>query len=897
MRGGTLGAKARRAQSGAIGRPVRVEIQKSDLSNEVGALADILQWSADLPAWQRDALRRLCSQATLEPADVTALVGVCKGTDQAAPLDASHIRDPAAGHAVVSLGALHGLSNVNALAPGERLSFGRTGLTVIYGDNGAGKSGYARVLKQLCRARSPKGDAILPNIYAAAAGTPTASVDFFIGGQKRSASWTQGGAPDAMLSAVSVFDSRTANVHVENTNDLAYTPMPLRILAGLAQVCQEVKTKLAAEIKVLEEQTPAVLSKPECKPDTPVGKLIAALSGKTKLETVEKLAGLTAEEDARLQTLSTDLGSDPARTVRLLQGQESRIKAVIEQLERLAAAATEERQAALHEAHTRLTTARSAAAAASTELFADEPLPEIGSDVWKILWEAARDYSRASAYPDRPFPVTDSGAHCVLCQQLLSEEASKRLSSFEAFVQDESKRREQEAADSYDEKLAEASSPAITMKDLAAIVALIRDDIGQEELASTLRREILQLAWRLRAIVRTHSLAVPPDLPPPAAVSFDPLRTVLSGIATRVEGLQSEASSPQRAALIAEHDGLADHKWLGVVKADVLAEIDRLKAIEAIEKASKDTATNKITTQSARIAQALVTNRLRGRFAIEVDKLGIAGLAIELQQAKTTAGVPFFQVRLINQPNEPVGKVLSEGEHRCVALAAFLAELSTIDAQSAIVFDDPVSSLDHLHRDKVAARLADAGQTRQVIVFTHDMAFLLLLDEACRATKDRAATPVSYRLISRGADHTGFCHQDPPANVMPLDRVIEGMKVHLRNVKIHHERGDQAKWLREVTSFQDQLRTAWERAVEEVIGPVVRRLSRKVDTTGLIKLTIITEADCTTMREAFGRCSALLHSQPGEINPRVPAPSVIEAEIDALTKWISDISVRQDAAA
>jgi hypothetical protein len=477
MRGGALRGQGGRAQSGAIGRPVRVEVQKSDLSNEVGALADILQWSADLPAWQRDALRRLCSQAKLEPADVTALVGVCKGSDQAAPLDASHIRDPAASHAVVSLGALHGLSNVNALAPGERLSFGKTGLTVIYGDNGAGKSGYARVLKQLCRARSPKGDAILPNIYATAAGTPTASVDFFIGGQKRSASWTQGGEPDAMLSAVSVFDSRTANVHVENTNDLAYTPMPLRILAGLAQVCQEVKTKLAAEIKALEAQAPAVLSKPECKPDTPVGKLIAALSGKTKPETVEKLAGLTAEEDARLQTLSTDLGGDPARTIRLLQGQESRIKALIKQLERLTAAATEERRAALHEAHTRLATARSAVAAASADLFADEPLQEISSDVWKVLWEAARDYSRASAYPNRPFPVTDSGAHCVLCQQPLSEEASKRLSSFEAFVQDESKRSEQEAADSYDEKLAEVSSQAIAMKDLAAIVALVRDDI------------------------------------------------------------------------------------------------------------------------------------------------------------------------------------------------------------------------------------------------------------------------------------------------------------------------------------------------------------------------------------------------------------------------------------
>ncbi|MCP1912689.1 hypothetical protein J2R96_005169 [Bradyrhizobium elkanii] len=65
-----------------------------------------------------------------------------------------------------------------------------------------------------------------------------------------------------MLSAVSVFDSRTANVYVENSNDLAYTPLPLRILAGVAQACQDVKAKLAAEIKSLQEQTPAVLSTP-----------------------------------------------------------------------------------------------------------------------------------------------------------------------------------------------------------------------------------------------------------------------------------------------------------------------------------------------------------------------------------------------------------------------------------------------------------------------------------------------------------------------------------------------------------------------------------------------------------------------------------------------------------
>ena len=118
---------------------------EGDLSNEATALADIVKWSEDLPAWQREALRRLCSQTKLDATDITALASICKGADSAVPLDASHVRDPAASNAVVSLSSLHGLSNVNALAPGERLSFGNTGLTIVYGDNGAGKSGYARV--------------------------------------------------------------------------------------------------------------------------------------------------------------------------------------------------------------------------------------------------------------------------------------------------------------------------------------------------------------------------------------------------------------------------------------------------------------------------------------------------------------------------------------------------------------------------------------------------------------------------------------------------------------------------------------------------------------------------------------------------------------------------------
>lgn len=867
-------------------------------STEAAALTAILLWSADLPAWQRDALRRLCNDPTLTADDHAELVAILKGAAPAKPLTADDIRDPAAGNAVVTLAALYGLSNVNALAPGEKLSFGKSGLTVIYGDNGAGKSGYARVLKQVCRARSAKGHAaILPNIYGEGGGTPSGTIDFLIGGQKRTATWRQGEATDPMLTAVSVFDSRTANVHVENTNDLAYTPLPLQILASLAEVCQAAKAQLEREIDAINAQTPGVLTSPQCTPTTPVGQIIKALSGETDPATIEALAGLTADEELRLQSLKSDLAADPARTVRHLQTQSANIENHIAQIEKMAGVTTDDSFNALRQAHADWGVAASAAAAASAALFNNEALPAIGSDVWKTLWEAARAYSRQSAYTEKSFPNTDADALCVLCHQPLTPETRARLTSFESFIQDESKRRESEAKSAYDAARASVAASALTMATLRDLFTLLRDDLGRTELADSLRGEVLRMRLRLRTVLRTHPNGAVEALPPQGSASVAELAQARDDISARIGGLQSQTDSPERLAMRATHDALKDKKWLDIVKADVLAQITRLKSIEALRAAIKDTVTNKITTKSANVALTLVTNRLRSQFAIEAAHLGVATLATELVQTSTKAGVPYFNVRLINSPKEPVARILSEGEHRCIALAAFLAELSTIDAHSAIVFDDPVSSLDHLHRDKVAARLSQLGQTRQVIVFTHDVAFMLLLDEACKAIKDPGPTPTQFRLISRNEGQTGLCHATPPANVMPLDKVLDGMKTHLGNVKFHHERGDQDAWRREVVSFQDQLRIAWERAVEDVVGPVIRRLQRKVDTTGLIKLTVLTDADCKSMRDAFGRCSALMHSQPGELNPQLPTPSAIEAEIDALKHWIDDIRSRQDKAA
>ncbi len=870
-------------------------------STEADALGTILAWSPDSPDWQRDALRRLCTSERLNENDLAELLAICKGEDRGSPLTADHIRDPAATGVKVTLDTLKNLKHVNALQPGQRLAFKRSGLTVIYGDNGAGKSGYARVLKQACRARLPRGDVIHPNVYANETGTPQADISFWVGGQRRSRTWQQGSPADAALTAIGVFDSRTANVHVDATNELAYMPTPLKIMAALAEACRSLKSRLTTEIETLEKRTPAVLKSARHKSKkTDVGKLLdslsalARLSAETAAQQVEDLAGLSEDQDARLKLLDADLTGDPARAAGQLQMLKSQVETGTRRLSGIAKAITVEQIETLRARRQDFDTARTAAGLASADLFSGEPLPDVGSDVWRSLWEAARKYSDGSAYPGRPFPVTGDDVRCVLCQQELTPEASARLDRFEAFVLDESKKREDSARQAYREARSLVADQCLSLHELGALLAAIRDDLDDARLADTVRRVGLMAVWRRRALLRSLETDGNPELPPFAPVPVAELDAHVSDLAERATALRAEQAAPERKALIDERAELAARRLLAGIREDVLAEIGRLTEIDRLKEARKATATNRITSLSTHLAETLVTDRLRARFAQEVEKLGAAGHAIELQQAPSAAGIPFFHVRLEDKPDEPVGEVLSEGEHRCVALAAFLAELATVDTASAIVFDDPVSSLDHTRRTRVAERLAAEGLKRQVVIFTHDIAFLVLLKDAWKKETGRANIPLEYRVVSRGGNAAGFCSsEDLPDKVKSVEDVLPSKRRHLARVKFHHTCGNQADWRREVGSFAKELREAWERAVEEVVSPVVVRLSQKVKTGGLIKLTVLQEQHCTIMHEAYDRLSKLIHSEAKEINPQLPTPDDIEREIDALEDWIKGIQKRQ----
>jgi hypothetical protein len=102
----------------------------------MSVLEELLAWSYDRPAWQRDALRRLVLNGELSDDDTHALTEICKSAhglaeeQGIAPLTKEHVPRKTVGGVAVSLVSIFHHRGVNALAENQTLKFSPN-LTVV----------------------------------------------------------------------------------------------------------------------------------------------------------------------------------------------------------------------------------------------------------------------------------------------------------------------------------------------------------------------------------------------------------------------------------------------------------------------------------------------------------------------------------------------------------------------------------------------------------------------------------------------------------------------------------------------------------------------------------------------------------------------------------------------
>ncbi len=851
-------------------------------------IAEIKEWAKDRPSWQQEALRRLWIKDTLSPADISELAELCKRPHGLCETDAeARSFDPPAESAEAVSVELEGIThngNVNALAPGQKLSFGPN-LTVVYGGNGAGKSGYSRILKSACRARG--SEEIIGNVLSGEApGTPSATIHFQENGEERSTEWHDN-EPELVLRNVSVFDSSCALVYLKERTDVAYRPFGLDLFDRLSSACAEVRSVLEKEKRVLER--PGRL--PQLPANTEAAKTMEGLSAMTPLEHYRPLLELDESASERRQTLREHLqtlrDSDPRKKIKEVRLKAARIEELSQAIAKIEELDPNAKLATLKSRADELASARNALATLKSEAFGSQPLEGTGNTEWRELWLAAEKFSKSKPYPDQAFPPAQEGLHCVLCQQELTAEGARRLQAFADFLGSTLSRRLREI----ERGIAAAKSElrGISLQQVSATIAEL--SVESPELGQ--RAQDLVQAWQ--------NLMEELDVSPPGSspISKEDASLLGSDVAKVVEGLRGEASElsqsldPERQKALEDELRELDARHAAIEEfAAYEAEVDRMRRLGAYEVALKETSTNTITRKSGELTRQTVTEKLIQGFRSEIAALKFRHIEVDLVEAGGGRGALYHKLALTRNPGVTVAKVVSEGEARCLSVAAFFAELATGGASAPIVFDDPVSSLDHEWRERIAERLVQEAANRQVIAFTHDIVFLLAL----KRFAEEQSVRTQFQYIRRDNQGAGVCAADLP---WPALRAKERIG-HLRNRWVAADKlfrnDDPESYRAQAEHIYGRLRETWERAFEEVLlGGVVERYRGSIQTQQAKKLSDITDEDMKTFEAGMTKTSRWLpgHDLAAAEGVPFPEPDELKADIDAVEAWIKGINSRR----
>jgi energy-coupling factor transporter ATP-binding protein EcfA2 len=596
---------------------------------------------------------------------------------------------------------------------------------VVYGDNAAGKTGYTRILKSACRARGQ--EQVLGNVVSGHTPlSPSISIKYKIGTETEPSEWT-GSDEDDFISRVSVFDTQCAAVYLTEKTDVAFRPFGLDLFDKLVRVCKAVRAQLERERQSLASNTLAALQA-EIPEGTSVAKLVRTISSLTKPETVQVLAHLSPAEDAHHAFLEKSLldlqAHDPKKLMRQLSLRAGRIDALTRHLNHVEATLSPEAVAAVFDARTNGRRKSEEAKRIREATFASSMLAGTGSEEWTVFWESAREFSENQAYPGREFPVVENDSRCLLCQHTIDHATGQTLKQFEAFVVSTAERELRQIRQTFTGLRKNFTDLTTTVESITETIKEIA--IDHESIANAITAALTVNENRRIAVVRalTENDDLGADCPEVVSVGKQ-VDMLAKQVQARIQALRTGSTEETRKRTLAEAEELRARKWLVSHQQTVINDIERRKRYAAYSLCIEETRTHLITQKSTAVTKIAVSQKLKQSFKNELANLAFHHVEVELREVGGAEGVLYHKLLLTRAPGVELPKVVSEGEQRCLSIAAFFAELSTADDPSGIVFDDPVSSLDYKWREAVARRLVQEAKSRQVIVFTHDIVFLL----------------------------------------------------------------------------------------------------------------------------------------------------------------------------
>lgn len=843
---------------------------------------EIATWAATRPQWQQTALRQLAEGHVFTPEEIEGIAAELKVGKQpvAVPLKAADVVGTKPAGATVAIQSIRELANVNALLGSQELTFGASGLTVVYGDNGSGKSGYARLIKSVVGARHQ--EAVHADVFADTAGQPQqASIAFVSAGVGMTSTWPDAVSPE--LKAISFYDEACGDAYIGGDSELTYRPSALLLMDGLIAVCDAVSAVFTEWLRGNEAtrgSLPAVVG------NTTAASFLSTLSGTTTTAQVDAACDVPSNAVAQLGDLIQEearlRATDPGRERTRLEALSNTVGGVATHVGRLAALLGDERTNEAIAMKARAIELRAAATVASSGTFDTEPVAGVGTATWRALWEGARAFSETEAYHDTHFPVTSDGSRCVLCQQELSSDARDRLQRFEAFLQDTTAQQAGAA-----EQLLEAELTTFRQLDPApagVVSQLVEVEAEDHALAEHVRAWLQAMADRKATLLDLLGGVEATPLTPAGPSPQAPLEACASELRAAAAAIDATSFQEALTNAVRQKNDLEARNAISAHRSAIEAEIARLAEKMALTAAKQLTDTTGITRKSTDLTDAHVTSIVRDRFTRESDRLRLE--RIEMKKTGGQKGKLRHRPALLGAKEpKPVEQVLSEGEQTALSLAGYFTEAFFDDSTSALVLDDPVTSLDHVRRAHVARRLAQFATDRQVIVFTHDVEFV---GDLRSAADEEQVTFTERGIQRRGGKAPGLCTDQHPWKAKDVGPRFQHLEQSLARIKQERDTWDQDEYEKECADWGGKLSETWERLINlEIVYSVVDRGTSHVRPKMFRMLARITDADDREFQQSYGRCSAWArrHDKAPGTNYVAPEPDALAQELALVREW------------
>jgi len=793
---------------------------------------------------------------------------------------------PAANRVILT--QISDIKGIGALAPWKALSFG-DGLTVVYGQNGCGKSSYVRILKAL--ANPLYGDAVLGNVYCKGQEEPEATATFMINGTQKNVAWNKSSKKKY---PIQIYDTIEADRFVNKENEVVYEPRVLATITNMAAMYDRLSDYFSQIAEDMEKEMPKL---PQKLAFSTTATEFIEISSQAELTKFIKAHPWTDAEKGELDIIEASLReSDPELAARTKEAQRDIIRTHgYEILKMLGYVSDDVRADYLEKRERQIITKKTAdlLVASST---GRSLIPEFGGDIWKTMWMRATEYIRV-AEGRAGMPVTESG-RCALCQQKLDADAMERMRSFQAFSQSSA-----------------ITESEVARLDFAAAVKALQDHV-ENKLDLVERKTALQSSSiapeNQKYIISLYELILArcswllsynedTDTEIPYIQSKEEITAAFSAmvekISSEIKVLKSVADSREK--LIRRMQELMVTRW-------AYGNLEIKQRLILVKSVLTKCKTNTLTTLKKDLSKLLITDAYISRFQEEMNRLDRRKqIKVELVANAPRRGRSYHQIVLKDacaMGKHKNNEILSEGEFRVVSLAAFLSDLSSWNQNLPFAFDDPITSLDHLYEGNVAKRLIELSVERQVIVFTHRLAFAQLLENS--ASEFNATSALDGDVIRVQIKHIEL--RNSPLGHPSEPNYINNMKLEKAANKLLEQDVACIKKALKDGNFSDAdvkthaLCTAFRNMIEygveqNLLSGVVSRFSRNVSTMKIPCLNAITKEDIALFDKMMTKYSYYDHSH--SIETPLPPPDIADVEKDLIQMrdWAKNFSKRCEA--